>query len=103
MCKNKRHLIKTYFPKELKIYDYFGKRKYFCYIDECLLEEIKHLWDLGIETNGCCCGHGKVDGYIGVNPDGDNIGKMEKLGYDHLTNCLYPEYHFSIKNNKGAL
>ena len=27
-------------------------------IDKCLLHEITHLWEIGIKTTGCCCGHG---------------------------------------------
>lgn len=28
-------------------------------IDECIVPQIKALWDAGIPTLGCCCGHGK--------------------------------------------
>jgi hypothetical protein len=28
-------------------------------IDECIVSQIKALWEAGIETLGCCCGHGK--------------------------------------------
>lgn len=50
-------------------------------IDGCLASEILSLWQLGIKTTGCCCGHGKVLGYIGVTDD--CIESMEKLGYQH--------------------
>ena len=26
-------------------------------VDACIAPVIKHLWDNGIETLGCCCGH----------------------------------------------
>lgn len=48
-------------------------------IDTCLLEEIQHLWNLGIRTTGCCCGHNITDGYIGVYPE--DTPKMKQLGY----------------------
>lgn len=48
-------------------------------IDKCLIDEIKYLWSLGIKTTGCCCGHNKLEGFIGV--DFDDIPKMKTLGY----------------------
>ncbi len=55
------------------------ERKYTVGVDNCIAEEIKFLWDKGIRTTGCCCGHNKYLGYIGVvNKD---IDKMLELGY----------------------
>ncbi len=48
-------------------------------IDKCLLPEILDLWEHGIKTTGCCCGHGNGEPYIGV--DSDDIQKMKDLGY----------------------
>jgi len=48
-------------------------------VDACLIDEIKYLWGLGIRTTGCCCGHNKVEGFIGVFFD--DIMKMKELGY----------------------
>jgi GT2 family glycosyltransferase len=48
-------------------------------IDICLAKEIAELWHLGIETTGCCCGHNKGFGYIGVLDK--YIPKMLELGY----------------------
>jgi hypothetical protein len=49
-------------------------------IDRCLLPEVKGLWENGIRTTGCCCGHGKTElAYIGV--DSQDVSKMELLGY----------------------
>ena len=48
-------------------------------VDECLSEEIKWLWENGIRTTGCCCGHGCDLGFIQV--DKQDVEKMEKLGY----------------------
>lgn len=48
-------------------------------IDKCLYDEIEYLWSLGIKTTGCCCGHNKINGFIGVNFD--DINKMKILGY----------------------
>lgn len=50
-------------------------------VDECLADEIEGLWIKGIRTTGCCCGHGKVLGFIGVQKE--DISKMEDLGYVH--------------------
>lgn len=54
------------------------------YVDKCLLEEIKGLVDFGVVTFGCCCGHGKIPGYIQV--DHKSIPKMKELGYERLWN-----------------
>lgn len=60
--------------------------KEFITIDACLAEEIQKLWSLGIKTTGCCCGHGRVLGYIGVT--NDCIEKMYELGYQ---NYIFPD------------
>ena len=56
------------------------------YVDKCLLDEIKSLIDFGVVTLGCCCGHGKMSGYIQVNCDYQSISKMYELGYKRLWN-----------------
>lgn len=56
------------------------------YVDRCLLEEIKGLVELGVVTLGCCCGHGKMPGYIQVDCDYQSISKMYELGYKRLWN-----------------
>lgn len=53
-------------------------------VDRCLKDEIQHLWNLGIVTTGCCCGHNKLDGYIGVLPE--HIERMKSLGYQVAPN-----------------
>lgn len=35
-----------------------GKQDKIC-IDACIADTIKHLWDNGIVTLGCCCGHNR--------------------------------------------
>ena len=49
------------------------------YIDNCIVEAIKLLWDKGIETNGCCCGHGYMSAWVSVDPC-DYVA-MYELGY----------------------
>lgn len=53
-------------------------------VDACLEREIKYLWSIGISTTGCCCGHNKVDGYIGVIDE--DISKMKRLSYELIPN-----------------
>jgi hypothetical protein len=48
-------------------------------IDGCIAGEIKYLWDIGIETTGCCCGHNYRRPYIGVHPN--DYCAMFELGY----------------------
>lgn len=58
-------------------------------IDKCLVDEIKFLWDNGIRTLECCCGHNITEGYIAV--DDDSIEKMKSLGYLLRINHLNPD------------
>lgn len=63
-------------------------------IDKCIDEEVKYLWSLGITTTGCCCGHNKVNPYIGVLDE--DFLRMKELGYVALTDN---ESSFSPLNN----
>jgi len=49
-------------------------------VDKCLADEILSLWDKGIKTRGCCCGHNLAYGYIQVEDEEDKK-KMIELGY----------------------
>jgi len=55
-------------------------------VDSCLVEEILWLWQKGIHTTGCCCGHNTLPAYIGVSIE--DIPKMMFLGYDIQPNVL---------------
>jgi len=57
-------------------------------IDNCILKEIQYLWNLGIKTTGCCCGHNKLDGFIGVV--NEDVSKMKQLGYEVRVNEIRP-------------
>lgn len=58
-------------------------------IDKCLLPEIIKLWELGIKTTGCCCGHGDINkAYMGVRFE--DIDKMKALGYKVYYNSNRP-------------
>ncbi len=48
-------------------------------VDNCILEEIKELWEKGIQTTNSCCGHNKLPGSIIVIHE--HIDKMLELGY----------------------
>lgn len=54
-------------------------------IDECIANEIQELWNYGIHTKGCCCGHGKDTGFIQV--ERTDIKHMLDLGYEWY---IYP-------------
>lgn len=72
-------------------------------IDNCILEEIKYLWSLGIKTTGCCCGHNKLDGFIGV--EFEDITKMKELGYKVQFNFSRPgdedSFYLKYLNKEG--
>lgn len=56
-------------------------------IDKCLLTEVQGLWERGIKTTGCCCGHGNASAaFIGVAEE--YISEMKLLGYTvHHNSC----------------
>jgi hypothetical protein len=55
-------------------------------VDACIAEEIISLWGVGITTTGCCCGHNKAEGFIGVADD--DIPRMKEMGYMvHFNSC----------------
>ena len=59
-------------------------------IDKCLLPEILKLWEMGIKTTGCCCGHGKHEfAFISVSPE--YIPRMKELGYQVYFNSCRPD------------
>lgn len=43
-------------------------------IDACLVPGLLALWEKGIKTAGCCCGHGSGSGVIGLITDYDRSG-----------------------------
>lgn len=57
-------------------------------LDICIANEVMDLWAEGIATTGCCCGHNRTIGYIGVI-DAD-IPKMKALGYRVIFNPGQP-------------
>ena len=62
--------------------------KKFVNIDKCLLPEILTLWERGIKTTGCCCGHNRAVPYIGV--EFEYIDKMKEMGYKVQYNPCRP-------------
>lgn len=77
-------------------------------VDKCLLPEIISLWEKGIRTTGCCCGHAKQPPFIGVIES--DIPKMKALGYKvQFNQCrpgdedsFYPKTDFKYGDaNKG--
>ena len=50
-------------------------------MDRCLAGQIIDLWEAGIRTYGCCCGHGKYKGWINTGPE--DFEKAIALGYKH--------------------
>lgn len=39
-----------------------------CFVmDACIVEAVKAVWDAGVKTLGCCCGHGQGYGVISLD------------------------------------
>lgn len=67
-------------------------------VDSCLADEIINLWEEGVKTNGCCCGHNVLEGFIGVSDS--SVDKMLDLGYEMIRIKGYPIGHFYPKSLK---
>jgi uncharacterized protein (DUF1919 family) len=78
-CKNIRGASKEAFDQMVQL-PYKGK---IVSIDPCIVDEIKYLWSVGIDTRGSCCGHNNHEGTIIVAEK--DIKKMQKLGYNVST------------------
>lgn len=63
-------------------YDCYSPTQFGFDADMCLVCEVNELNTDGITTIGCCCGHGKLEPYIQVEPK--YIKKMEELGYEQI-------------------
>ena len=63
-------------------------------IDECIVPQIQALWEAGIQTLGCCCGHGKreCDVILAGSFDPRDVSKA----YDILK-ATDPERRWHIK------
>lgn len=66
-------------------------------VDVCCATEIGQLWMAGVETNGCCCGHGLRGSYVGVWDE--SVELMVQLGYQNIVDpaCCAPENHFRLR------
>ena len=54
-------------------------------IDKCILPEILNLWENGVKTGWCCCGHGhtnKGNSMASIAVYKESCNKMKSLGYD---------------------
>lgn len=49
-------------------------------IDPCVVGEISELWNQGITTYGCCCGHNSGQPFVNVSER--DIPTMIGLGYE---------------------
>ena len=72
-------------------------------IDKCLKDEVSDLINnKGVETIGCCCGHGILDAYIQVSDK--SVERMIELGYKKIPldehgnekNCFKPKTIFRV-------
>lgn len=66
--------------------DWFVGGKRSAGIDNCLLEEIKGLWEMKIQTLESCCGHNRIPGYIAVIPEHADL--MLWLGYKPIDDMV---------------
>lgn len=55
-------------PKDYFKSDSFTKKV--C-IDACIVDQIKMLWNNGVWTGGCCCGHGRGNPSVAIENSKD--------------------------------
>ena len=69
------------------------------FIDSCIVDDIKKLWEQGIKTVGSCCGHGKINPTVIIDTKEDEK-QMIELGYSRSEWPLYKNkwYVFKLKN-----
>lgn len=84
-------------PDHMKVRTEGSANQHAICVDACLKDEILDLWSKGIRTTGCCCGHNKVPGYIGVIDQ--DIPLMLAMGYEVQPNEMYSERKDSFKPN----
>lgn len=97
MCKCVDIEIQTYSNITALVSPFWSDRAIIC-VDSCIAEEIQHLWEMDIVTNGSCCGHNQMPGFIGVMPE--SIDAMEQLGYQHYADRID---HFLPKTAKPEI
>lgn len=85
---NCSYVIKLPYKCKFEWEDSYALKEKYVSIDKCLLTEIISLWENGIKTTGCCCGHGKNEPFIGVLPE--YIPTMKQLGYQVQNNPCRP-------------
>lgn len=74
-------------PHMVEYYTKQGGSPTIC-LDACVVVEVCKLWKLGITTTGCCCGHNKAEGFIGVIES--DIPRMKQMGYHVAYNQSRP-------------
>lgn len=48
-------------------------------VDKCIVDQVIALWENGVRTYGCCCGHNKQRGFINVGKE--DFKKALGLGF----------------------
>jgi hypothetical protein len=92
---------------EFGSYTCYEDTQYGFAVDSCLVYEVNELNSDGIKTIGCCCGHGRQQGYIQVAPE--SVGEMLNMGYERLPIdehgngqwCFIPKTPFWLGQQNG--
>ena len=82
MCKREEQILLGYYPvmeEYRKNRAKSGLPTWGVSLDRCLANQIISLWNAGIKTYGCCCGHGENAGWINVAPE--DFEKAIELGW----------------------
>ena len=78
------------YTNQVLVYYPHGKTRKHLSIDKCLASEIQSLWDHGIRTTGCCCGHNEWRHLAFIGVVDDDIPHMKGLGYMVRPNPVRP-------------
>lgn len=83
MCEREQEIILGYYPvmeEYRKNRAKAGLSKRGICVDRCMAGQIISLWEAGIRTYGCCCGHGEKVGFINLAPE--DFAKAIELGWE---------------------
>ena len=73
-------------------------------VDRCVMKDLRIIWEAGISTVCCCCGHGSVAAFICVSHA--DREKMIDLGYREMPlryeHCAECGAFFAPKHMGGA-
>lgn len=78
-------------------FDIDGEGRQCFALDACIVPAVLALWDAGIRSTGCCCGHGSGHGMVSIEVPNDNDTERRdrqiQSFYERVSNSVGGEAH----------